>query len=93
MDLLLVALGAFFFAELNKTILPWPLQAWTKLALVVLGAVGAAVLLTEDVGDCAVLAAGGAGLASLVHKVHRTISAVGDAQQVTVLSTARPRRM
>ena len=91
MELLLVALGAFFFAELNKTFLPWTLQAPTKLALVLLGAVGAAVLLTDGVQDCAVLAAGGAGLACLVHKVHRLVSAAGDAQQVAVL-TARPSR-
>jgi hypothetical protein len=86
MDLLLTVFGAFFLTEFNKTALPWPLHAWVKLCLAVLGAVIMAVLLADELYATASLTLAGAGGSAVVHKAHRLLSDLGDAQRVTVLS-------
>jgi ABC-type Fe3+-siderophore transport system permease subunit len=95
MTLLLIALGAFFFAELFKTALPFQIEPWFKLALAWAGAVLISVVL--DVGYDHVHAHGpyvlaGIGGAMVVHKLHRLLSALGDAQRVQMISTAAARR-
>jgi hypothetical protein len=68
MDLLLTVFGAFFLTEFNKTALPWPLHAWVKLCLAVLGAVIMAVLLADELYATASLTLAGAGGSAVVHK-------------------------
>lgn len=94
MTLLLAALGAFFVVEFVKVVLamfdhalhPW-LKALLALAeaMVIVGAYAGWDWRVIPVGLAA------AGLAGLVHKTHRALSAVGDAQQMAVLSRATTR--
>lgn len=98
MDLLLVALAAFVSVEFAKAVLDvfdQALHGWVKLACVLVVAGGAAALLEGDVADAVVLGLGGAGLAAVVHKAHRLLSVLGDAQVVGVMTrtTASRRRL
>jgi hypothetical protein len=87
MDLLLVAFGAFFVVEFAKAVVPGKVPPWA--CLLVAGLSAGAIAFAFD--DPAPLGLAGAGLAAVVQKAHRMLSAAGDFMRVRVLSTVRPR--
>lgn len=91
MTLLLVAFAAFFLTEFVKTVAP-ALPPWAKMVL----AYAVACLLTAGLNGWSdpenlAWALGGAGLAALVHKIHRWLSASGDGHQAAVMTMATRR--
>lgn len=91
MNLLLVALGSFFIAEFLKAVLPWTFHPWTKMAAVALIAAALSAVLIDGWTLGVTVTIAGSGLAALFQKLHRLLSAVGDAQQVAVMIKSSPR--
>lgn len=92
LTLLLIALSAFVLTEAAKAVLPVVLQSWTKLLIAVGVAVMTCIGLDLEPENIVYWATAGAGLAALIHKLHRLLSALGDAQQVSVMVKSSARR-
>lgn len=77
---LLVGLGTMQTVELIKTFVPWPLQAWVKMAVTSLVALGGGILLNDGWGaeQTVVFGLGSAGLACLLHEVVSLLSLASD---------------
>lgn len=89
MTLFQVGLATFFLVQFAKTALPWTLRPATKMAAAVLVAVVIGVAWEGAEGVLVGLAA--AGLAGLVHRVHRWLGEASDVHRVQVFTAAGAR--
>lgn len=83
-EVLVLSFGGFFLIELLKSLLPAKVAPWVKLSALALLIGGLAIPLTEWMAVPVAL-----GLAPVIHSVHKSVSAWGDAQRVHVLQSRR----
>lgn len=86
-DALALSLGGFFLTELLKALSPVKVAPWVKLSTVAILIGGFSILLS--VGVMPVFIA--VGFAPVIHSVHKSVSAWGDAQRIQVLHQSRRR--
>lgn len=85
-EVLVLSFGGFFLTELLKALLPVKVAPWVKLLAVTVLIGGLAIPLTEWTAIPVAL-----GFAPVIHSVHKSVSAWGDAQRVHVLHQSRRR--